>query len=202
METQGFTPPTGGSGNSGFTPQYLSGGKILTGANFPNFVQTWNWMVDFIRNLKGDGDNLTSDGYISVDRSNEKWPVIRTAKALPEGGGGESIPTWKYGRFRVYEVDKTKISLRNCYIFVTGKYYGGTDTTVSVDTSENSAVVWAELDIKNSKVTIKADNITIGSSTFPWQSSDYSTVAIPLYLIRLGQIEEDYRIGPYLSVYV
>lgn len=41
-----------------------------------NFVDTFNWMVDFINNLKGDGDD-DKDKKIKVDKSTSDHPIIK-----------------------------------------------------------------------------------------------------------------------------
>ena len=46
------------------------------------FVDTFNWMVDYINNLRGDGDN------IEVRNPNGTNPVVRFVADIPEGGGG------------------------------------------------------------------------------------------------------------------
>lgn len=202
METDGHTPPTGG-GNQQFNPQYLEGGKILTGGNFPKFVETWNWLVDFCRNLRGDGDVAPFDGQVSVDKASIKHPVIRLTKTIPTdaGGGGEATPTWKYGRFRVETVDTSKVQLSNCRIFATGKIYGDNDTqTVTIDSTDKYVYIWAVLDVYKSKVTVKGGDYT--TFTNELVSDDYQTVSYLLYRIYNGTVDEDNRIGPYAASYI
>lgn len=79
-----------------FQPQYLEQGKILSGKAFPNFVRTWNWLVDFVRNLTGDAENV-ADGAIVVDRADPSHPVIRTVKRNETGGSGGGGKTYVCG---------------------------------------------------------------------------------------------------------
>lgn len=46
------------------------------------FVDTFNWMVDFIENLKGDGER------IEVDRSMSDAPVVRLVEDDEKTSGG------------------------------------------------------------------------------------------------------------------
>lgn len=57
--------------------QKLQKGSALSGANFPDFVEAWNWLVDFVSNLKGDADLSPKTGSIKIDKSNPNNPVIR-----------------------------------------------------------------------------------------------------------------------------
>lgn len=202
METDGHTPPTGG-GNQQFDPQYLEGGKILTGKNFPKFVETWNWLVDFCRNLRGDGDAAPFDGQVSVDKASIKHPIIRLTKTIPTdgGGGGEATPTWNYGRFRITELDTSKIQLSNCKIFATGAVYGNSSAqTVTIDSTEKEVYIWAVLDVYKSTVTVKGGDYNTYTSELV--GDDYKTTAFLLYVIYNGTVREDNRIGPYASAYI
>lgn len=60
--------------------QRLEKGKLLNGSNFPEFVNTWNFTVEKLENLKGDRDVDPQGGHISVDSSNPEHPVIRFHK--------------------------------------------------------------------------------------------------------------------------
>lgn len=53
----------------------------------PGFVDTFNWMVDFINNIRGDGDN-GGTGLITVDKTIDDRPVI---KGGGSGGGAELV---------------------------------------------------------------------------------------------------------------
>lgn len=57
--------------------QKLKHGAFLTKKNFPQFVEQFNEMVDFCRNLRGDADTPNDSGSIKLDRSVKGHPVIR-----------------------------------------------------------------------------------------------------------------------------
>lgn len=74
-----------------FELQYLKHGKSLCGRVFGTFVETFNRLVDFHANLKGDGD-VSADGLVTVDRADPAHPVIRLDRSrLPTGGGGNYV---------------------------------------------------------------------------------------------------------------
>lgn len=59
--------------------QRLKHGKALCGKAFSRFVETFNELVDFKDNLKGDADlPTTHNGIVKVDRSDPAHPVVRT----------------------------------------------------------------------------------------------------------------------------
>ena len=55
----------------------LKHGKILSGSVFRFFVETWNWLVGYVDNMKGDADVNPQNGHIVVDRTDPDHPVIR-----------------------------------------------------------------------------------------------------------------------------
>lgn len=64
----------------------------------PFFVDTFNAIVDFVRNLKGDKDVNSSTGSVEVDRTNPAHPVIRSTGCGGEGQtltivGNDVVPT-------------------------------------------------------------------------------------------------------------
>ena len=67
----------------------LKKGKAL--AAHQGFVDTFNWLVDFCSNLKGDGD-VDRNKAITVDKTIDDRPVIK-AKGGSGGanGDGESV---------------------------------------------------------------------------------------------------------------
>jgi len=67
----------------------LKHGKALCGKVFRNFVETFNWLVDFSSNIKGDGD-AGGSGKIVVDRKDDSHPVIR-CKGCSSSGSGSSV---------------------------------------------------------------------------------------------------------------
>lgn len=56
---------------------WLKHGMMLTKKNFPTFVDTFNYMLGRIDNIKGDKDINPQSGVISVDNTDPDHPVIR-----------------------------------------------------------------------------------------------------------------------------
>ena len=100
--------------------QTLDKGKLLTGKNFPEFANTWNYAVNRLSNLKGDRDANPQSGKITVDESDPEHPIIRFVKdadgeecitgdaegseavsgnvqAKGAEGSGLTVKTWKQG---------------------------------------------------------------------------------------------------------
>jgi hypothetical protein len=66
----------------------LKKGLILDADDNRGFVDTFNWLVDFIDNLRGDGD-IAPGRAIRLDRTIDDRPVIRS-----DGGGGVGGSAW------------------------------------------------------------------------------------------------------------
>ena len=60
----------------------LEKGKLIDSQE--GFVDTFNWMVDFINNLRGDGDG-DAGKRISLDKSVSDHPVIKFGGELSSG---------------------------------------------------------------------------------------------------------------------
>jgi len=64
------------------------------------FVDTFNWMVDFINNLKGEGD-INKNKKITVDKTVSDHPIIKLGGKDSNGGGSITVKcrdtdgTWK-----------------------------------------------------------------------------------------------------------
>lgn len=72
--------------------QYLKHGKALCGKVFAGFVETFNHLVSFSANLKGDADLPGAKGGVSVDRSNPDNPILRLVLPKELMNGGEDLP--------------------------------------------------------------------------------------------------------------
>ena len=66
--------------------QRLTHGKLLTKENFPNFVDTWNYLVERCENLKGDLDVNENFGFIELDDTDPEHPIIRFTGELSSLG--------------------------------------------------------------------------------------------------------------------
>lgn len=76
--------------------QKLRHDRLLCGAVFKFFVETWNWLTSWVDNAKGDAEVDPQKGYITIDRSNPDSPVIRfRADRLPTSGGSAVVPDGK-----------------------------------------------------------------------------------------------------------
>lgn len=68
--------------------QRLTHGKALCGKVFGSFVETFNALVNFFTNVKGDADVNPEVGHITVDRKDPSNPIIR-CEGCGEASGGE-----------------------------------------------------------------------------------------------------------------
>ena len=66
--------------------QELRHGKLLTQGNFPQFVDTFNYAVKRLENLKGDADVRPNGGWVTVDNTDPEHPVIRLRNTPSVGG--------------------------------------------------------------------------------------------------------------------
>lgn len=71
--------------------QYLKHGKALCGKVFAGFVETYNHLVSFSANLKGDADLPGAKEGIHVDRTDPDHPVIRLVKQNANAGGDGNV---------------------------------------------------------------------------------------------------------------
>lgn len=78
--------------------QKLEKGKLLTGTNFPQFVDSWNYVAERIENLKGDRDANPQGGRITIDSSDPEHPIIRYVgkDAVGELSGGVTSIVGEY----------------------------------------------------------------------------------------------------------
>lgn len=68
--------------------QRLKHGKALCGKVFARFVETFNGILDFVFNIKGDAEWRNGEGHITIDRKDPIHPVIRCDGCRGNGGGG------------------------------------------------------------------------------------------------------------------
>lgn len=68
----------------------LEKGKVIDAQS--GFVDTFNWMVDFINNLIGEGEEIAGKSDLRVDRTVDDHPVIRGGGKYGGGGGSEAVP--------------------------------------------------------------------------------------------------------------
>ena len=76
----------------------LQHGKLLCGSVFRFFVETWNWLVGYVDNMKGDADVNPQAGHITIDRTDPDHPVVRFRADKAAGGayGGDAAIPWSF----------------------------------------------------------------------------------------------------------
>lgn len=180
-----------------FELQYLKHGKSLCGKVFARFVETFNRLVDFHANLKGDGD-VSGDGLVTVDRSDPAHPVIRLDRSkLPTGGGGTpaDLPASAFGLVEAKD-DDGKVTGRtvvNCYWNVGGVTHSGPDADIGL----SEGVVYAEFLNGGSGLSVSVAG-SIGDVVDIQR--DVMKYAVPLYLISDGRVV-DLRTAPQLQLF-
>ena len=72
--------------------QMLKHGKMLCGNVFKQFVETWNYIINRVENLKGDADANPQTGHIKIDNTDPEHPIMRLVNIqdFGKGGGGGS----------------------------------------------------------------------------------------------------------------
>lgn len=117
----------------------LRHGRLLSGSVFRFFVETWNWIVGYVDNMRGDADVNPQNGHITIDRSDPDNPVIRfRADKLQPGGAGGSVSVAADGPFSpVYEDDPETgdptdvvTGFQNCFWQDCGRTYLMGDQTI------------------------------------------------------------------------
>jgi hypothetical protein len=176
----------------------LAHGKILCGAVFRFFVETWNWLTGYVDNLRGDYDENRQNGYIHVDRTNPDSPVIRlrTDRLLRKS---QTLPVTSDGPFfPIYDEEGEDplrvIGFGNCY------WQNGGVTCFMADQS---------CEYTDGFVVLQADATTSGNGSASLES--YSTLSdlneaqqspaffiAPLYYMEEGHIVMDMRRLPQL----
>jgi len=136
--------------------QKLKHGALLCKKNFNTFVETFNFLVDFAQNIRGDGD-ANGSGSIVVDRSVPDRPVIRSKINMdyPFGGGGLIIPSC----FEFAGIDNGLATFANPYYSIGGKSYELVNSSVlvslpcivvlEISSTDGSAILTSCLDFSN-----------------------------------------------------
>jgi len=176
--------------------QKLKHGVLLCKRNFNTFVETFNFLVDFAQNIKGDGD-ANGNGTIVFDRTVPDRPVIRSKinfdYPFSKGVGSEN-----FGRFCIVEKQNmasvnATIAFGNGYYRVGGRTYQVSDLSKSVHAAYIVAL----------KVSLSGPQPTATLETFSnianlnSAESDTDCYIMPLYQFD-GEFNVvcDFRIGP------
>ena len=116
--------------------QKLQHDKVLTKANFPDFVETFNYSVNRIENIKGDKEIDFVNGHITVDDTDPEHPVIRWQKGLNELKSQKHIP-------EPFDFDSAQNKIVNCLWYMGRQVRQLTD--YSVDLSSD-ATYWLKIE--------------------------------------------------------
>ena len=190
-----------------FELQYLQHGKSLCGRVFGTFVETFNRLVDFHANLKGDGD-VSDDGLVTVDRADPAHPVIRLNRSkLPtDGGGGTSADLSASAFGLVEEKDDdgavTGRTVVNCWWNAGGITMGDGG---SFDVGAGDGVIYAEFsgdadgDGGGAMGSLSVSTCG-GFSELNELQRDAAKYVFPLYLVSGGEVV-DLRSAPQLQLF-
>jgi len=138
--------------------QKLKHGVLLCKKNFNTFVETFNFLVDFAQNVRGDGD-ANNNGIIVFDRAVPDRPVIRAKvnydylfnifkdrglfkiKGREEGSGGSSTVYFENGYYRIggktFQVDNLTKSVPASSIVAVKVDLTGSQPTATLETFAN-----------------------------------------------------------------
>jgi len=177
----------------------LKAGKALGAQR--GFVETFNAIVDFVRNLKGDADVNNATGLIELDRSDAAHPVIRV-KPGGKTGEGSSTVVQAGGCYTLLnsaaEGETPLYSFGNCYYKVGGVLYAG-PTAVDEDYSGEFVALRvsatnpasATIETYSSYGAMSADSHDVGYVLCPLYSFDeYGAVACDFRTIPTAQMAE------------
>lgn len=165
----------------------LKKGKVLD-AN-PGFVDTFNWLVDFCNNLKGDGD-VDRNKAITVDKTIDDRPVIKVKGLTGGGGGGSIIERTIPAAYDIapWSAQNDALHFVNRYFEVSGVVREGPDCTDDLRSHANAFVAI--------KITNSATAIAYYQSLSAMQADmvDQTKVVMPLYKLDAnGDVAVDFR---------
>lgn len=179
-----------------FKLQYLKHGKSLCGKVFGTFVETFNRLVDFQANLKGDGD-VSGDGLVTVDRADPAHPVIRLDRSkLPTGGEGQA----KAADRSCFRLETRQEEDGLCGSYITCCYYhvGGVtmhmnDVPISgLISGKTSCLICFKLSGGGSKPSI----VAIEEDSLEGEQRIADNYVLPLYRFVGGTLQDDLRNAP------
>lgn len=189
-----------------FALQYLKHGKALCGSVFGTFVETFNRLVDFHANLKGDGD-VSADGRITVDRADPAHPVIRFDATGPSGGdsgggdsgGGSESKQSAFGLSteKDEEGNVTGRTVVNCY-FMAGNVTccDGSSWSVGAD----SGIIYVKFNCAGATTTLESVAVAADLSALAADMKKADSIVYPLYAVD-GATVIDLRTMPRLQVF-
>ena len=177
-----------------FKLQYLKHGKSLCGKVFGTFVETFNRLVDFHANLKGDGD-VSGDGLVTVDRADPAHPVIRLDRSkLPTGGGDQAMAVDR-SCFRIVYRDDGVFGayITCCYYHVGGVTMHMNDVSISgLISGKTSCLICFKL----SGTAAEPSIVAIEEDSLEGEQRIADNYVLPLYRFVEGTLQDDLRNAP------
>lgn len=155
--------------------QVLQKGKFLCGKNFPTFSDTFNYAVNRLENLKGDGDVDPRRGHIKIDNTNPEFPIIRYN--LP----AEDAKDKKYELVEPYELDIENGKIKNCYVICEELLYECGELGFDKASLEEGAVIYLKYSSYSPAATCE-----VAPSVDEYRTAACSTMGshyLPLYLV-------------------
>lgn len=169
--------------------QKLRHGKLLSKSVFPQFVETWNYIVERLENIKGDCDDSPTDGLIKFDTTDPEHPVIRLNKSnLPTNENNKSIPS-NFDYYTKTVDDEEKNFVRGGYVQQARNFYWCNETEIT-----QSGYVELKISMSNPQT------ITIEQGKSAFSTSDANFTYIPLWHINTEMVADfDYRNKPVMQ---
>lgn len=169
--------------------QKLRHGKLLCGAVFSKFVETWNYLIDRVENLKGDADTNPQYGHIKIDNTDPEHPVVRLVnfedfgKGESGGGGGGTTGAFSY--------DEETNTITDGMYLRGRQWVRVSDTVVSA-----SGYAYLQVDMGTSGTA----TIITGASSLP--NPNTLQTYIPLYVFDEDlKVKRDYRGAPTVQIW-
>lgn len=179
--------------------QRLKAGKLICSKACPGFVDTWNWLISFVSNLRGDYDINQKEGYITIDTSDDDHPIIRLRDNNLKIDGTAPTPAADNGCYAIRSIENDegdlKINFKNPYFRVGGRTHTGA-ATVTIHNTESLSHWVLVLQIDGYRADAQASLINLDQDELDDYERADSKYIIPLYGFNKGELECDYRTIP------
>lgn len=174
--------------------QMLRHGKMLVQSTFPQFVDTWNYSINRLENIKGDADTNPDQGYIKVDNTDPEHPVIRLVNTELSNGGGGGGGGMTDGYPEPWFLDMANDKIRYPF-FQVGTYrsMASVDSISLSDINESETTKTIYCNIDMSQLTAEASYTPIND----W--SHFSVEVFQLSCLSAGTGEIDEETGKEIS---
>lgn len=149
----------------------------------PNFVDTFNWLVEFVENLKGEGEVNPARSRIVIDRTDTARPVIRSQGVQQEVR--EILRPWEFSC--VVEVDENGYPVSRAGGWERPRVQFGYQTKPSaisvtgLDQTDDGEY-YLKCDVKNE--TFELVNVGVGSNPPP---NEYEK---DLFYVWIGTVDQ------------